>query len=308
LVTECLCDAGDIVLVEDPTYFVFLGIVQSHGLRTRGVRREPDGLGLVHLESVLESLRRAGELPRLKLLYLVSYHQNPTGTTTSFAKKLGALELLRHYEKLAGRSIYLLEDTAYRELGFGGEPAPSALAVPRFAQRVICAGTFTKPFATGARLGFGLLPKEVLTPVLRVKGNHDFGTASFLQHLLLRALQSGIYDRHLIQVRNRYARKAGVMAGVLRQHFPAAVHWREPSGGLYIWAALPRRTACDVKSRLFRRALAADVLYVPGRLCYAKDPVRRRPNHEMRLSFGSASETDIVTGVERLGQVIRETL
>ena len=71
MVTEVLCDPGDIVLVEDPSYFVFLGILQSHGVRARGVRMEPDGLDLTRLEAVLESLKRSGELRRVKMLYLV---------------------------------------------------------------------------------------------------------------------------------------------------------------------------------------------------------------------------------------------
>ncbi len=86
MATEALCDPGDIVLVEDPTYFVYLGIVQSHGLRARGVRLKPDGVDLAHLEEILQSLKRSGELRRVKLFYLVSYFQNPTGITTSFEK------------------------------------------------------------------------------------------------------------------------------------------------------------------------------------------------------------------------------
>ncbi len=72
MTTEALCDQGDIVLVEDPTYFVYLGITQSHGLRCRGVRLAEDGIDLAHLEQVLDGLKRAGELPRVKMLYLVT--------------------------------------------------------------------------------------------------------------------------------------------------------------------------------------------------------------------------------------------
>jgi 2-aminoadipate transaminase len=105
MVTEALCDPGDIVLVEDPSYFVYLGILQSHGVRARGVTIEKDGLDLGRLEAVLEDLKRSGELSRVKLLYLVSYYQNPTGRTTSFPKKTGALKLLRQYERAAGHPI-----------------------------------------------------------------------------------------------------------------------------------------------------------------------------------------------------------
>ncbi|SVC64606.1 uncharacterized protein METZ01_LOCUS317460, partial [marine metagenome] len=65
MATEALCDPGDIVLVEDPTYFVYLGIMQSRGVAGRGVRMTRDGIDLGHLEQVLESLKRDGSLPRL---------------------------------------------------------------------------------------------------------------------------------------------------------------------------------------------------------------------------------------------------
>ena len=300
---EALCDPGDVILVEDPTYFVLLGIAQSHGLRCRGVRLERDGLDLDALESALAALKRAGQLPRLKLLYLVSYFQNPTGWTTSFARKQAALKILRRYERAAGHAIFLLEDAAYRELRFAGPDEPSALAT-EFPERVIYAGTYSKPFATGARVGFGILPEPVFTAVTHIKGNHDFGTSNLLQQLLARALATGAYERHLPVLRRRYAAKAARMAGALRKHFPPDVRWDEPRGGLYVWAQAPARLKTGVKSKLFQAALARDVLYVPGELCYCEDPARRKPNCEMRLSFGGAKDKDIPIGIERLGRIL----
>jgi 2-aminoadipate transaminase len=308
MVSEALCDPGDIVLVEDPTYFVYLGIVESHGLQARGVRMEKDGVDLAHLEAVLEALKRTGELRRVKLLYLISYHQNPTGISTSFQKKAGVLVLLRRYEQAAGHPIYLLEDAAYRELRFQGSGAPSALAEKAHRERVIYAGTYSKPFATGTRVGFGLLPEPLLTTVLRIKGNHDFGSSNLLQQLLARAISSGRYEKHLGALRHRYARKARVMAEAMRAHFPPGVEWQTPEGGLYYWVRLPRRLKSSAKSPLFQAALSREVLYVPGQLCYAEDPARRRPDHEMRLSFGAAGEKSLVAGIERLGGALHQLL
>lgn len=307
LVIEALCDPGDIVLVEDPTYFVFLGIMQSHGLRGRGIPIDRDGLDPGHLERTLDSLRRTGELARVKLLYLVSYFQNPSSITTSLARKSEIVARLRHFEKAAGHPIYLLEDSAYRELRFAGADVPSALAVPRAAGRVIYAGTYSKPFATGARVGFGLLPPPLLTVAARLKGNHDFGTANLLQQLLSAALSSGRYDRHLAVLRERYALKASVMVKAIRRHFPPEVRWKEPLGGLYVWAGLPPSVPAGPDSKVFRAALDRQVLYVPGELCYADDPGRRKPVHEMRLSFGGERLADIREGIARLGAVIRAT-
>ena len=305
ILTEALCDPGDIVLVEDPTYFVYLSILESHGMRARAVRLTPEGLDLYDLERVLNDLKRTGELNRVKMLYQVTYFQNPTGWTSQFDRKHAALELLRKYEKTAGHPIYLLEDAAYRELGFAGEDVPSALTVRAHRDRVLYAGTYSKPFATGARVGFGILPEPVRTAALRIKGNHDFGTANLLQQLLLRALETCKYETHLVEIQRRYKRKAQLMTSAIEGHFPSSVEWMHPGGGLYVWATVPRKVTSGVKSKLFRSALERDVLYVPGELCYADDPTRRKPNHDMRISFGGAADADIPVGIARLGSILR---
>lgn len=303
---EALCDEGDIILVEDPTYFVFLGILQSRGIQARGVRLERDGINLADLEAVLERLKKSGELPRVKALYLVTYFHNPTGASTSFEKKRKALALLKKYEAAAGHPLYLLEDAAYRELRFSGPDIPSALTIRGAANRVIYTGTYSKPFAPGVRVGFGFLPEPLLTTVLRIKGNHDFGTANLLQQILAGAMQSDRYSRHVAKVEKRYGEKARVMKLALAEHFPPSVEIWESGGGLYFWARLPKGVSAGVKSKVFKAALKADVIYVPGELCYAEDPTRPKPDNEMRISFGSASEANIREGIKRLGAVLRK--
>lgn len=305
LLTEVLCDPGDIVLVEDPTYFVFLGLAQSHGLRCRGVRMTPEGIDVGHLEEVLAGLERTGELPRLKLLYLVSYNQNPTGITTAIENKSSALRLLGRYERRAGHPIYLLEDAAYRDLRFAGEDVPSALALPGAARRVVYTGTYSKPFATGIRVGFGLMPRRLAPVIARLKGNHDFGTSHLLQRIVSRALETGRFDRHVSELRRRYTGKAAVMGAALEQHCAELLEWRAPQGGLYYWAGLRSRGRSGPRSALFRSALRENVLYVPGALCYADDSSRAKPDNELRLSYGSASEDQIAEGIARLARAIR---
>ena len=96
------------------------------------------------------------------------------------------------------------------------------------------------------------------------------------------------------------------MVKSLCEHFAREVLWEEPRGGLYVWARLPEGETSGAKSKLFQTALQHDVLYVPGELCYADDPTRRKPNCEMRLSFGGATERDIRIGIARLGAVLHE--
>jgi len=60
-----------------------------------------------------------------------------------------------------------------------------------------------------------------------------------------------------------------------------------------------------MKSKVFQATLDAGVFYVPGSLCYANDPTRRKPDHEMRISFGAASIRNIKAGIKLLGEVLR---
>ena len=317
MLAEALCDPGDVILVEDPTYFVFLGIMQSRGIEARAIRIESDGLSIESLERVLQTLCRNGQIQRLKLLYSITYFQNPTGITTSLKKKQAAAELLRRYEPKAGHPIYYVEDAAYRELRFPNfQPPPSLLVDADLRERVIYTGTYSKPFAAGIRIGFGLLPLELRKVVLNIKGNHDFGTAHLLQKILAEALapknhaedekqNSGAYADHLAKITEQYAQKGQAMFDAVQEHFPAQTTTAAPQGGLCLWTALPQKVKTGPQTAFFQEVLENGILYVPGEYAYADDPSRPKPSSEMRLSFGSAPLEQIKTGIERLGKIIR---
>jgi 2-aminoadipate transaminase len=120
------------------------------------------------------------------------------------------------------------------------------------------------------------------------------------------AIKSGRYEKHLTALQRRYAHKAQVMEAAMKRYFPAEAKWWVPRGGLYIWARLPKAMRSGMKSKLFQTAIGRDILYVPGELCYVDDPARRKPDHEMRLSFGGGTEANIQAGIERLGSVLRK--
>ena len=86
------------------------------------------------------------------------------------------------------------------------------------------------------------------------------------------------------------------------------MEWQEPAGGLYVWARAPKRLRTGAKSAFFRSALKREVLYVPGALCYADDHARRKPDHELRLSFGGADEPKLEAGITRLGRALAARL
>jgi len=298
LITEVLCDPGDIVIVEDPTYFVYLGILQAMGVRVGCVE------STASLESKLEDLKRRRLLSRLKLLYLVTYFQNPTGQTWSLDAKREALKIVTHYERVAGHPIYIVEDAAYRDLRFEGPDVPSFKTLDPGNRRVAYTNTLTKPFATGIKIGYGILPPALLRAVLHSKGNHDFGSSNLLQTLLARALTDGLYDRHLPRIAAAYRRKRDVMTAAIDASFPSGARYQKPRGGLYVWLELDPQVRTGVKNRLFRRALDAGVLYVPGDLCYGPDSSRPIPQNRLRLSFGAPTASQIKKGIRLLADAL----
>ena len=84
---------------------------------------------------------------------------------------------------------------------------------------MILARTFSKTFSPGLKTGYGILPESLVEPVLRLKGNHDFGSANFTQVLIERLLADGSYERHVRTLIGRYRRKRDVMLAALDEHF-----------------------------------------------------------------------------------------
>lgn len=317
LLTDALVDPGDIVIAAAPSYFVYASVLHSIGAEVLTVPADRGGMRTDALADLLERIRRAGRLDRVKIIYVVSYFDNPTGVSIEPSRRPELVELARRYS--ADHRILVIEDAAYRELQYDGAPTPSVKSFDAENRFVALTMTFSKSFAAGMKTGFAFLPDELVDPVLDQKGTHDFGSANLLQHLLRDVLASGEYDRHLAEVRGAYRRKRDVMLAALDRELGASpgVSWTRPEGGLYVWLTLPEDVDTGRGGELFSRCLAAGVLYVPGEFCYARSADRAAlpelaaapvPRNHLRLSFGVASPAAIEEGVRRLGACIRSVL
>jgi 2-aminoadipate transaminase len=268
---------------------------------------DDEGMNTDALEELLTRLEEAGELPRVKLIYTVDYFQNPTGLTLSLPRRRRVLELAQRFSK--SQRILILEDAAYRELRFAGVDVPSIKSFDSANEHVILAMTFSKPMAPGLKTGYGVLPRDLVGPLLRFKGNHDFGSCNLVQHLLDRLMETGVYHRHVAHLREVYRAKRDTLLDALADEFPPALspfRWTRPDGGIYVWLRGPQSLATGPGSPFMDAALREGVLYVPGAFCYAKDGVV--PNNEARLCYGVASPDELREAVRRLGAAAREVL
>jgi 2-aminoadipate transaminase len=308
LLADALLDPGDICLVAAPTYFVFLGVLDGVRARTIALPADEYGLCTAALEAELQRLDQTGELPRVKLIYVVSEFENPSGISLSLARRAELVEIARRWSK--AQRILVLEDAAYRELHYDAPPRPSVWSFDTEGDTVIHAGTFSKSFSPGLRVGFGVMPSDVRDAICDLKGNQDFGSANFNQHLLAELLASGLFAEHAEQVRAAYRVKRDAMLAAAGEFFAdlPGVSWVHPHGGLYVWMTLPDRVKTGFNSPLFRRAVDVEqVMYVPGELCFGGPREQRQRNH-MRLSFGVQNPDGIREGMRRLSRAVRAVL
>ncbi|MBT5018679.1 MAG: PLP-dependent aminotransferase family protein [Planctomicrobium sp.] len=304
LVCETLIDPGDICLVAGPTYFVFAGNLTGVGARTVTIPADENGMQPAALDAALEQIAERQELHRVKLIYVVSYYDNPSGVCVSTERRQQIVEIANKWSR--EHRILVLEDAAYRELQYDGEVHPSVWSFDETRESVIYTQTFSKTFSPGIRVGFGVLPKELVGPICDRKGNEDFGSANFNQHLVANALSTGRYHEHLQKVRQGYQLKRDAMLAAAEEYFSdiEGVSWVHPHGGLYVWMSLPKEISTGFQSDLFQAAVKNGVMYVPGELCYA-GAIADRPKHQMRLSYGVLTEEGIREGMKRLASAVK---
>jgi 2-aminoadipate transaminase len=308
MVCEALLDEGDIVLVESPTYFVFLGPVETRGARAIRIPIDEEGMKLDVLNSTFEDLERKGLLDRVKLVYSIPEHANPTGISLARSRRGPLVELVKRWSK--NHRIFLLEDAAYRGLTFDGSEPPSLWSLDPGRETVIHARTFSKTFSPGLKTGYGVLPKDLVAPIVNLKGNHDFGSSNLNQKILARVLRDGDYEAQIERLVEVYRRKRDVFLGALDEFFGplrSQVSWTRPKGGLFVWMTVPPEVDTGFEGPLFSRCLSEGVIYVPGEFAFAPEP-GPVPKNQMRLSFGVPEEPSLIEGARRLASALKACL
>jgi len=274
---------GDAVVVEAPTYHGACAVLQHAGARMLTVPMEPEGLSLSALAARLRDATP-------KFLYTMPGFQNPTGISLPAERRELLLRLARR-ERLA-----IVEDHFDSELYYEGT-RPRPLLADDTDGQVIHLGTFSKMLFPGLRLGWLIVPRELVEPVRQLRWAADLASATLTQRAMERFCRAGYLERHLRRIRRVNARRLEAMLQALAAHFPDEARWTRPTGGLTLWVELPE--TIDTQE-LFHEAAARGVLFSPGAAFYPDGGGR----HGMRLSFNRESEARIARGIVRLGELI----
>lgn len=282
LVARALRDAGHAAIaVEDPGYDGARDVLAFAGVPHRGVHVDAEGIDV-------DALRRSGA----RAVIVTPAHQNPTGAVLSPARRRALVGWARDVDG------YVIEDDYDAEYRYDRHPAGAIQGLD--PDRVVYCGTTSKGLAPGLRLGWLVLPRDLVEPIVAARRATDLATSSILQASYAAFLTNGDLDRHLRRTRRVYRQRRDALIEALARWFPDAMP-RGASAGLHVLVDLPphldERAVTD-------RALAAGVRVYP----LTTYRVNRRGTlvPGLVLGYGSLTPAASAHGAEVLGAVAAE--
>ena len=287
LTTKVLCNEGDTVICEEPSFIGSLNCFRSYGCKLKGVPVEADGMDVDALEEALKTTENA------KFIYTIPNFQNPAGATMSLAKRKRLYELAVKYNKI------ILEDNPYGDLRVAGEPLPTIKSMDTEGI-VIYAGSFSKILSPGLRVAYSVGPKPILAKMTVGKQASDVHTPCLNQMIVYRWLRDYDVEAHIKKIQGIYRKKLNLMCDCIDKKLGDFVEYVRPEGGLFIWCKLPD----DVDMLDFvQRAVKKKVAVAPGNAFLMNDTDKTQ---YIRLNFSTPSDEKIAAGIKLLGEVAKE--
>jgi GntR family transcriptional regulator/MocR family aminotransferase len=279
LSARLLLDAGDRVCMEDPGYVGAAVIFEALGAKVAYAPVDEEGMR-----------PSAANLEGARLVYVTPAHQFPLGTSMSLARRLSLLDWARKTGAL------ILEDDYDSEFRYAGRPAP-ALQGLGDGQQVLFAGTFSKVLFPSLRLGYLVVPEDLIERLSALKSVTSRHAPVLEQAVLNDFINEGHFARHLRRMRQVYAERLGVLLEAARRHLAGGLEISEVEAGLQTVGWL--REGLDAES--VATAAAARGLEVTPLGRYARRPLAREG---LQLGFAAVSPRELERGVRELAAVL----
>jgi 2-aminoadipate transaminase len=292
---EMLCtvmtEPGDVVIVEEPTYFLAFQMFRDHGLELRTVPLDAEGLVVEALIDEVAAIRAAGK--RVAFVYTIPAFQNPTGITMSSQRRRDLVTAA------SADDVLIVADEVYHLLRYAPGPMPLPMSAYVDDAPILSIGTFSKILAPGMRLGWIHGSVERLAALadsgLILSGG---GLNPVTSSLATAMIRMGWQQEYLEWLRATFARRAATMVAALIEHVPSWVEYDIPTGGYFVWLRLPPGT--DGKAlRAHANTHGVDVRHGAQ-----FSPTGALGNH-LRLSYAFYDDSEIAEGVARLGRALR---
>lgn len=287
LTCKVMCNEGDVVISENPSFIGALNSFRSLGAKLVGVPLKDDGMDIAALENALKSN------PKTKLIYTIPSFQNPAGITSTLENRKAVYELARKYD------VLIIEDNPYGDLRFAGEDVPTYKSFDTDGRVVYC-GSFSKILSAGIRVGTLTANKELVSKIVVAKQVEDVHTNVFFQMVCAKYMSEYDLEGHIEKIRKLYMHKAGLMIAALEKYMPADVKFTRPDGGMFLWCSLPEGYSLD---EFVKRCSDKNVFVVPGT---AFLPDESEVTRSFRLNYSMPSDEEIDRGIKLLADVVEE--
>ena len=289
LFCKVMCNRGDEVICENPSFIGALNAFRSIGAVPVGVPLEDDGINLEILEEVLKTH------PKAKFMYLIPTFQNPAGITTTLEKRKAVYALAQKYD------VMILEDNPYGELRFAGEDVPTYKSMDTDGRVMYC-GSFSKILSAGMRVGFVCGNETVVQKMVVAKQVEDVHTNQFFQMIVAGFMTECDMDAHVAKIRALYKHKAELMIAALDKYMPKEVKFTRPEGGLFLWCTLPEGVSL---SDFMKESIAQKVFVVTGKAFNCDEEA---DSDSFRLNYSMPSDEEIDKGIKILGEIIADLI
>ena len=276
ITTRVLLDPGDSVWMEEPGYRLARRVFQFHGCSPVGVPVDYEGL------NVSEGIRRARNA---RAAFVTPSHQYPLGVTMSASRRLQLLEWAER------SNAWVIEDDYDSEYRYESMPIASLQGLDSNS-RVVYIGTFSKVLFPSLRLGYIVVPPDLVQSFLSIRLAMDISPSYFFQSVLADFITEGHFSRHLRRMRVIYRERRAVLIDSLRNEFRFGADISGGQAGMHLAVTLKGVNDCEVAAR----AAKQNLWLVPLSSSYLHKPLRQG----FILGFGSTSADEIPTAVHKL--------
>ncbi|UCE95600.1 MAG: PLP-dependent aminotransferase family protein [Candidatus Bathyarchaeota archaeon] len=292
IISKVFLDPNDIVVMELPSYIGGLQAFNAYRAKMIGVPQDAQGMRMDNLSKLLAKLAKKNRKP--KFIYVVPDFQNPSGITMTLQRRKTLLEIAYQYD------IPIIEDSPYRELRYRGKSVPAIYNLDTQDQ-IIALGTFSKLLCPGLRIGWIMAPIEWMDRMIVAKQSMDLCSPSYTQLMVAEYLKRGLLPKQIRKLRDLYNGKLEVMLKTLKHHMPEGVRWSKPDGGLFLWLELPKNLSAN---DLFPKAIENKVAYVVGSAFHCDG----KGQNTARINFSYSTEQQISEGIQRLAEMLKESM
>lgn len=283
LAVRVLIDRGDRVVLENPHYFPARNVSRAAGAIVDWIDVDGQGMKLGELEA---------KRGRVRLVFVTPSHQFPTGALMPLSRRL---ELLA-WANRTGAVVF--EDDYDSEYRYSGRPVEALQALDE-SGRVLYSGTFSKTIFPGLRLGYLVVPNQLVDIFRAVKSLLDTACPTLTQLALADFMREGHFERHLRRSRARNAARRGVLLESIERYLGDSVEVSGAEGGLHVLLWFRNRPFSRTAD-LVALAQQAGVGVYPVGPFYFKPPKRAG----LLLGYTSLTEKEIAEGVRRLASAI----